>query len=148
VILTGIGDVPLINGVATFTKSLVSVGTHPITAEYMGDDEFAKSTSPVLEEVVNPASTTSVLTSSANPSSPGQSVTFTVTVTSSTGLDPFGMVTFTAGSTTLGTVALKDTIASISTATLPVGSTTIAATYSGADGFTGSAASLIQVVQP
>jgi hypothetical protein len=146
--LTGIGLVPLIGGVATYTKSKVRVGKHAITAEYLGDDDSAPSTSPVLEEAVNPASTTTVLTSSANPSSSGQNVTFTATVTSSTGLDPFGSVTFSAGGTTLGTVALNDTIASISTATLPVGSTTVTATYSGADGFTGSSASLTQVVQP
>jgi hypothetical protein len=146
--LTGVGEVPLINGVATITKSLVSAGTHPITAEYIGDDDFGKSTSPVWEEVVNQASTTTVLTSSANPSSSGQSVTFTATVTSSTGLDPFGKVTFTAGGVTLSVVALKDTVAQVSTAALPVGSTTITATYGGAEGFTGSSASLTQVVQP
>jgi hypothetical protein len=44
-------------------------------------------------------------------------------------------------------VALKDGAASVSTASLPVGSTTITATYSGADSFTGSSASLTQVVQ-
>ncbi len=146
--LTGIGLVPLVGGVASYTKTKIRVGTHAITAEYLGDSDSAPSTSTVLEEVVNPASTTTALTSSANPSLSGQNVTFTATVTSSTGLDPFGSVTFTAGSTTLGTVALKDTIASISTAALPVGSTTITATYSGADGFTGSSASLTQVVQP
>jgi hypothetical protein len=146
--ITDIGLVPLVNGVATVTKTLVRTGTHAITAEYMGDSSSAKSTSPVLEEVVNPASTTTVLTSSANPSSSGQSVTFTATVTSSTGVDPFGKVTFTAGGVTLGTVSVTDTVAKISTATLPVGSTTITATYGGADSFTGSSASLTQVVQP
>jgi Bacterial Ig-like domain (group 3)/FG-GAP-like repeat len=146
--ITDIGLVPLINGVATFTKPLARAGTHDITAEYLGDSLCGKSTSPVLVEVVNQASTTTAITSSANPSSSGQTVTFTATVTSSTGVDPFGTVTFTAGEVTLGTVAVKNTVASIATATLPVGSTTITATYSGAAGFTGSSASLTQVVQP
>ena len=78
---------PLVGGAATYTKTKVRVGTHAITAEYLGDSDSAPSTSPVLEEVVNPASTTTVLTSSADPSSVGQNVTFTATVTSSTGLD-------------------------------------------------------------
>jgi hypothetical protein len=68
--------------------------------------------------------------------------------TSSTGLDPFGKATFAAGGATLGAVAWKDSVASISTAKLPVGSTTITATYGGAKGFSGSSASLTQGVQP
>jgi Bacterial Ig-like domain (group 3) len=145
---TSLGLAPLIGGVATYTKKLVLAGTHLITAEYEGDDVSAPSTSAVLEELVNPALTTTVLTSSVNPSSSGQSVTFTATVTSSTGLDSFGSVTFTAGSTALGTVELSGTVAYISTATLPVGSTKITATYSGAKGFTGSSKSLTQKVSP
>jgi len=146
--ITGVGRVPLVNGVATFTKPLVRAGTHAITATYVGNSVSAMSTSAVLEEVVDPAPTTTALVSSLNPSSSGQTVTFTATVTSSTGVDPFGKVTFTAGTTTLGTVAVKDTQASISTAALPVGSTAITAIYSGAASFIASSASLSQVVQP
>ena len=144
--ISDIGLVPLVNGVATITKNLVRAGTHDITASYQSDSDFARSTSPVYKEVVTPASTTTVLTSSANPSSLGQTVTFTATVTSSAGVNPFGTVTFTAGGTTLGTVALKDGVASVSTASLPEGSTLITATYNGADSFSGSSASLTQVV--
>lgn len=139
---------PLVAGVAKVTNTQAEVGTHAITAEYMGDAVSSTSTSPVLHEVVNRASTTTVLTSSANPSKSGQIVTFTATATSSTGRDPFGTVTFAGGGTTLGTVAVSDTKASISTAALPLGSTSITATYSGAAGFTGSSDSLMQVVQP
>jgi hypothetical protein len=84
-----------------------------------------------LEQVVNPVSTTTAITSSANPSSPGQSVTFTATVTSSTGAHATGTVTFTAGGAVLGSVALSGIHASISTAALPEGATTITATYNG-----------------
>jgi hypothetical protein len=73
------------NGVVTFTRKNLAVGTNSITAEYLGDSLSAKSTSPVLNQVVNPASTTTAIISSANPSSPGQTVTFTAGVTSSTG---------------------------------------------------------------
>ena len=52
--LTGAGELTLVNGVASVTKTNVKVGTHALTAEYEGDDASAASTSPVLEEVVNP----------------------------------------------------------------------------------------------
>jgi hypothetical protein len=145
--LSGSGKVPLVNGVATVTKTL-KVGTYTITGAYGGDSIFAESDSPVVDEVVNPAATMTAITSSVNPSSSGESVTFTAVVTSSTGLDPTGDVTFTAGGVTLGTVKVKSTVAKISTATLPVGSNTITATYDGVTDFSGSSASLTQVVQP
>jgi hypothetical protein len=48
----GIGSATLSGGVATLKKSTLAVGTHPITAEYLGDVANAKSTSPVLNQVV------------------------------------------------------------------------------------------------
>jgi Big-like domain-containing protein/VCBS repeat protein len=49
---TGTGTAVLSNGVATLTKSALAVGTHPITAQYLGDNYNAKSTSEVLNQVV------------------------------------------------------------------------------------------------
>ena len=49
---TGIGVVVLSNGVATLTKSKLAVGTHPITAQYLGDVANSGSTSSVLYQVV------------------------------------------------------------------------------------------------
>lgn len=146
--ITNIGLVPLVNGVAMVTRNQVRAGTHAITAEYLGDGFFSPSTSPVLQQVVKPVPTTTVLASSLNPSSAGQAVTFTASVTSSTGLNPYGTVTFTAGGATLGTVPLNNTIARVTTATLPAGSTIVKATYSGATSFIFSSASLKQVVHP
>jgi hypothetical protein len=48
----GIGTVTLNGGVATLTKSKLAIGTHPITAQYLGDAASAKSTSLVLNQVV------------------------------------------------------------------------------------------------
>jgi len=48
----GIGSAALSGGVAKFTKSTLAVGTHPITAQYVGDAYSAKSTSPVVNQVV------------------------------------------------------------------------------------------------
>src|SRR5207253_3338482 len=49
-------------------------------AEYSNDGNFNASTSAVLTQTVNKADTTTTLSSSANPSVYGQSVTFTATV--------------------------------------------------------------------
>jgi hypothetical protein len=47
-----IGSAILNAGVATLTKSMLAVGSHPITAEYLGDTSSAESTSSVLDQVV------------------------------------------------------------------------------------------------
>jgi hypothetical protein len=48
----GIGLATLSGGVAKLTKSTLAVGTHPITAQYLGDSFNDKSTSPVLNQQV------------------------------------------------------------------------------------------------
>ena len=48
----GIGTATLSGGVAKLTKSTLAVGTHPITAQYLGDAANDKSTSPAVEQVV------------------------------------------------------------------------------------------------
>src|SRR5579863_9992825 len=90
---------------ATFTTSTLSVGSHSITAVYGGDNNFSGSTSSALAQAVH-ASTTTALSSSVNPSTFGQSVIFTATVTSNAGTPP-GSVAFKDGSTTLGTGTLN-----------------------------------------
>src|SRR5207248_172253 len=66
---------------ATFTTATLAVGSHSITAVYGGDATHTTSTSPILTQVVNKASTATTVTSSLNPSLFNQSVTFTATVT-------------------------------------------------------------------
>jgi hypothetical protein len=144
----GSGIVPLSGGVATFTNVWLNAGTHAVTAEYEGDGASAASASSVLNQVVNPASTTTVIMSSADPSSAGQNVMFTATVTSSTGAHATGTVTFRADSMVLATVPLEGTVATFSTSTLGVASFAITAIYNGATDFTGSQDTLTQSVQP
>jgi len=132
---------------ATYVQRWLQAGTHAVTAEYEGDDVSAPSSAPVLNQVVNPASTTTVITSSANPSTPGQMVTFSAKVTCSTGAYPTGTLTFTAGQTILGTVPLNGVVA-VSTAMLPVGSTVIQAKYNGTTDFQVSSTTLTQTVSP
>jgi hypothetical protein len=71
-------------GVATLTKSNLNVYTYPLTATYSGDANNAKSTSAILHQVVRETTSAAKLTSSPNPSTKGQAVTFTATITSPT----------------------------------------------------------------
>ena len=74
------------------------------------------------------AATTTTLASSLNPSAPGQSVTFTATVT---GSSPTGTVVFIVDGTAQPAVALSGASASYSTASLGVGPHTLTAAYGG-----------------
>ncbi|MFY9820787.1 MAG: M28 family peptidase, partial [Thermoanaerobaculia bacterium] len=77
-----------------------------------------------------PNATATALTSAPNPSTSGQSVTFTATVTSGAGV-PAGTVTFTEGATTLASNVTVDGAghAAFSTTTLAAGSHTVTAAF-------------------
>jgi VCBS repeat-containing protein len=146
---TSLGSASLVNGQASLTTSTLGVGSHSITATYGGDGNF-NSSSSTLAQTVNKASTTTTLSSSANPSAIGQPVTFTATVNvvAPAAGTPTGTVTFRDGSTTLATEPLgSNGTASFSTSTLAVASHLITAVYSGDSNFNGSTGSLTQNVQ-
>jgi Bacterial Ig-like domain (group 3)/Divergent InlB B-repeat domain len=136
---------PLSGGVATFSTAALSVGSHSITATYGGDSNFQGSTSPMLTQVVNSSSTTTALKSSLNPSTVGQTVTLTATVTSSGGT-PTGTVNFSDGGALNVTEPLSGGVATFSTASLSVGSHSITATYGGDSNFQGSTSSVLTQV--
>ena len=74
-------DLAIVNGedIATFATSTLTQGSHTVTAAYSGDDSFDSSTSDSLSEEIN-AATTTTLTSSLNPATVDDSVTFTAVV--------------------------------------------------------------------
>ncbi|MBW3614378.1 MAG: DUF3494 domain-containing protein, partial [Actinobacteria bacterium] len=86
-----------------------------------------------------PKTTSTTISSSANPSEAGQPVTFTTTVTVAGGGTPTGRVTFLDDGTPLGTVVLSNGQATFTTAALGSGSHTITAVYTGTTGFDDSA---------
>jgi RHS repeat-associated protein len=147
---TTLGTSTLTGGVASYSSSALAVGAHNITAVYAGDANNASATSSVLAQTVNQGASTATVTSSVNPSSYGQSVTFTVSVTGSA---PSGTVTIQDGATTLGTATLSGsgntTTASYSTGALGTGSHNITAVYGGDTNNAGStSAALTQIVNP
>jgi hypothetical protein len=91
--------------------------------------------------------TATTVTSSKNPSSYGDSVTFTATIAPSP--SGAGTVAFTDGATTLcGAAAVTGNTATCTTSSLSVSGSphTITASYSGATGFTSSSGSVSQTV--
>jgi uncharacterized repeat protein (TIGR03803 family) len=134
------------SGVAILTNSNLNADSYPLTAVYAGDDNNLGSTSAIVNQVVTETTSSATLTSSPNPSLPGQSVTFTANILSPTVI-PTGPVTFSVGKTVLGTAELSGGTATFASSTLVVGSTTVTATYAGDSNIAESLASVIQSVQ-
>ncbi len=149
--------VALNSGVAALSVSTLTVGSHNITAQYSGDSDYVSATSAVVVQVVGQvASSTATPGSSANPSTFGELVTLTATVTSTVPGDmlvPSGEVTFIDGTAALGSGILNSGVATFKTSSLAVGTHSITAMYAGDTNFTGSTSTalsqvVVQVVQP
>jgi hypothetical protein len=95
------------SGLATFTTSALTGGTHVITAVYGGDSSYLPSLSNAVYQVVrrDPTATALALTAGTNPSAVGSSLTFTATVTSTYPGTPTGNLQFRDGNAVLATVA-------------------------------------------
>jgi hypothetical protein len=92
--------------------------------------------------VVKYSSTSTTVTSSLNPSTYGKPVKFTAAVTSSSGT-PAGMVTFKAGTTTLGTGTLSAGKALLAVSNLAIGSHSITVIYDGFGSFLSSSSAIL-----
>lgn len=128
---TVLGTSPLSGGKASFTTSTLTVATHTIAASYAADATFNASTSAGLAQVVKKYPTSTVLSSTLNPSIYGQSVTLNATVSSAGPSLATGTVTFKNGATTLGTVTISSGSASLTRTNLAAGTLSITATYNG-----------------
>jgi hypothetical protein len=140
------------SGQATYTTSSLSEGSHSITAVYSSDSNYAASKSAVLSEVVNAPPlvvTATTLSSSANPATTGQSITFSATVAGTTTNTPLptGSVTFFDGTVSLGSPMLNSSAtATFSTGTLAQGTHQITAQYSGDGDYLASTSTVLNQV--
>lgn len=134
---------PSSKGIAAFSLSSLSVGTHSLTALYSGDSTHGKSTSSILVQKVSTQATTTTLRSSPNPSNDGQLVTFVATVEPASSGTPTGSVVFRNNGTRLSTVGLTGETAIYSTSSLGPGSNPITATYSGDGNFSSSGSPIL-----
>ncbi len=137
----GSGTVNPTTGTVVITTTVLPVGSDPITASYGGDSNNNPATGTTTQ-TVNKATPVVALTSSANPSTLNQSVTFTATLPSGA----TGTVTFTNGATVLGTSPLTGGVATATSSTLPMGTDPITATYSGDGNYNSAAATITENV--
>jgi len=97
--------------------------------------------------VIAQASTTVSVISNASPTAIGSPVTLTATVLSAAGM-PTGTVTFLDGTNSLGTSAVSQGVATLTTSSMAAGSQSITANYSGDTNFLASSSSAVpQVVE-
>ncbi len=123
---------------ATFTTSSLDVAGHSITAVYGGDSNFASSTSSALDDSVDQDSSNTVESLSDNTVVFGETDTITATVTAvAPGAGtPTGTVTFSDGSTTLGTSTLDASgVATFNSSNFTIGTNSITAAYNGDSNF-------------
>jgi len=152
--ISGCNSVNLANGQAVCLTSALSVASHTISAQYSGNASFNSATVDLTgtPQVVNKANVTVGVTSSLNPSVRGDQVTFTATISASSGI-PTGTVQFLdAGNPINGcsSASVSSGQATCQTSDLELGSHTISVQYSGDGNFNGQSASLSgpQVVNP
>jgi hypothetical protein len=150
------GQVAVTNNAATVTVTTpLSIGTHALAATWTGDATNDGLSLTGTHTVVASATTT-VLTSSANPSTIGSSVTFTAQIKGLLSQAPSGSITFRDGTSVLSIITVPTTstlggtsgaVYSFTASALSYGSHSITATYSGDFNNAGSTGSLTQVVQ-
>lgn len=133
--LLALGSFPvtLVTGVATYSTDKLPVGSHNITAIYSGDVNYkTNATATGINLIVEKASSSINLTSSANPALVGRTITFTVPRP----VDYIGQVIFKfsfADGTSFSTYPTNydSEAANYVTQTLATGSYTLTASYDG-----------------
>lgn len=137
------------SGVATLTTTKLTAGTDSLTAVYSGNTTYATSTSAAVSVTVGMASTTTTVTSTVNPGAVGQSIALIATITPvspATG-EATGTVQFYSNGTALGTaVDVSDNVAEYTTSSLPTGTSSITAVYSGDTNYNGSTSAVYNQV--
>jgi len=125
-----IGDNTTVNGVTSITYAFPNAGGQSIKATFAGDTYHNGSSAGFVEDI-NKVNSVTVVTSTLNPSTYGQSVSLNAAVSSALSTAPTGNVTFYNGTASLGTAALSGGIATLTKTTLPAGLLTITAVYVG-----------------
>jgi sugar lactone lactonase YvrE len=125
---------PTTAGALTLTIAATDTVTTGPAAPYTGSQSYSPT--------VNKAPTSVALATSGNPALTQSSVTFTATVSSTSGT-PTGSVSFLDGTTPLGSGTVSTGVATFTTSSLATGSHSITAAYSGDTNFTTSSSSVL-----
>ncbi|HTS64549.1 MAG TPA: Ig-like domain repeat protein [Candidatus Acidoferrales bacterium] len=131
---TNLGTAALSGGRASLTVPSLNAGNHQVAATYATDGIYLSSSATVSIDVAK-VNTAAALAASPNPSTVGQAVTLTATVTPGAAT---GTVQFLDGATAIGSAPVANGTASMSTSTLTAGSHSLTAVYSGDGNYNGS----------
>ncbi len=149
-----LGSAPLgSNGAATLSATTLAPGTHTLLAVYSGDTDNATSTSAPFAETIQQIATVTTLGADVDPLNAGATVHLAAIVRLTPGAATdgalTGTVTFSDGSTTLGTAPLNASgQATLAVSSLTVGSHSIAAHFSGNTNYAASnSTNLTETVQ-
>ncbi len=150
VTINGCAAQPIGSGVATCTVTNSISGWWTMTAVYSGDSRYAASTSPGYRQTTNKKATTATLTSSLNPSTVGEAVTYTATLSSTAAT---GTIEFQEEGVAVNGCIAQPVISGIATCTVPNyprwSSYFITASYKGDSSYLASVSStLAQMVNP
>ncbi len=137
------------SGTANCVTDVLPAGSRSVNAAYTGDSGFNDSASSAVGLTISRAESSTVVTSSANPSVFSQSVTFTATVASGGGT-PNGTVTFLRAGDPITGCTARTLTAGTTTCTLatpPVGTSSITAVYAASANYlTSTSSATIQSV--
>ncbi len=139
--------VPLNGSTSANWTTIFAVGATGVTAVYSGDSNYTGSQAS-LTQTVNQAATATALTSAMNPSTFGQALIFTATVTPASGnVALTGTISFMVNNVVMKTVTLSGGNTASWTTTLAGGNTSVTASYSGDGNYAPSQQTLTQAVK-
>jgi hypothetical protein len=137
-----LGTETLANGIATLQTSFAKAGSYTVTAAYSGDSNNTASTSAATVVTISPAASSTTLQAPSGGNVNGQ-ITLKATVS---GDNPTGSVSFSAGSTSLGTATLTGGVATLQTSFAAAGSYSVTAAYQGDQNNAASTSSAATIV--
>jgi hypothetical protein len=132
---SGCGSVPVTSGQLTCKVSSLTGGSHTLAVSYAGDSNYTSDSATITGYTVTKAVSVVTVTPSVAAPVSGQGVTFTATVTAGGQPAVGGTVQWSVNGTATGSPVpvAADGTATLGPITLPVGSNTITADYSGSD---------------
>ena len=124
----------------------MTAGTYTVVATFAGNTDYSAASASKTFSIAAINTSIALKSSTSGSSYYGQSVTFTATVTSASGT-PAGSVQFFSGTTSLGTVALVNGAAALTTSNLSIAGNVITANYlPSTPNYNSSSTSLMQSV--
>ena len=145
---TTLGTGALANGRASVTVGALAGGSHTIVVTYGGNSSYLTSSTP-FAETVSPAASVTTLTTSVSTAVAGQPIILNAVVTPANAKNVLnGTVTFTDGTTVLGTVGPWFSKYSLTVTNLAAGTHQITATFNGTTSYRTSTATTTQTVVP